>query len=126
MWESGVQVSEGALHAFLAQSVERTAVNRDVAGSSPAERAMLRITMVLVSPGKESGLQRNGAYRCRVADRQCNSFIHCPMWVQLPPLQPYMETVVQDARELNESPECDRLEKGPSKTHFNMRNYACT
>ena len=49
MWESGVQVSEGAPNAFLAQSAERTAVNRDVVGSSPTGRAMPRITMVLVS-----------------------------------------------------------------------------
>ena len=39
MRESGVQVSEDAPYAFLAQTVERRTVNPYVAGSSPAERA---------------------------------------------------------------------------------------
>ena len=43
-------------------------------------------------------MQRSGAYRCRVADRQCNSFISCPMRVQLPPLQPFMLRVAQKVR----------------------------
>ena len=47
MLESGVRVSEGAPHAFLAQLVERRTVNPHVTGSSPAGRT----TCVLSSVG---------------------------------------------------------------------------
>ena len=63
-------------------------------------------------------MQRSGAYRCRVADRQCNSFISCPMRVQLPPLQPFMLRVAQKVRAPGCGPGGRRFETGHAPHGF--------
>ena len=63
-------------------------------------------------------MQRSGAHRCRVADRQCSSFISCFMWVQLPLLQPLMLRVAQMVRAPGCGPGGRRFEAGHAPHGF--------